>query len=72
MMHAARRACAGALKATKHSLTSTAVSSTAARALPTYFNTRKIVSFSLPICIFTENYVESMPTWTGLAFGSRP
>ena len=40
MMHAARRACAGALKATKHSLTSTAVSSTATRALPTYFNTR--------------------------------
>ncbi|XP_071156810.1 ATP synthase subunit beta, mitochondrial-like [Mytilus edulis] len=40
MMHAARRACAGVLKATQHSLTSSAVPASAIKVLPAYFNTR--------------------------------
>ncbi|CAG2217436.1 ATP2 [Mytilus edulis] len=39
-MHAARRACAGVLKATQHSLTSSAVPASAIKVLPAYFNTR--------------------------------
>lgn len=47
MMHAARRACAGVLKATQHSLTSSAVPASAIKVLPAYFNTRKITHSTL-------------------------
>merc|ERR1719397_1524857 len=39
-MHALRRTCTGFVRATKCSLTSPAVSQTASRTLPAYFNTR--------------------------------